>query len=394
MRSRCLLIAALAAVACALPLTAQPAAPKRPKLPAGADSNDAQAYLSLARRELESDAGVAYRAFWWASRLQPDLAAAWYGRAAAAMLDDGDLLEIHFAGGGDAGEKAKDRGLDSLYAVAFALDPFLHRGWDRTLLIAYAIRRAHLTGTPEELRQAEEEMSTWGVSWKAWLHYGAGRFRESLDFYQAASRRDPKNDGLLARRAELHLRLLEVDSAVKYLREAIATAVTTEKDKDRLVRLYKPKAVYEFMLGAVHERREQYAQAREAYGRALTEDLSLYVAHQRLALLALAAGDLEAAVAEFRLATEIAPANGVLRFQYAATLVKAGRLPEAVPELTRVIAAEPWYAEPYVLLARLYDASDLKDDAKANYQAFLARAPRDAPQRTLATQRLAALSAP
>ncbi|MBI3790429.1 MAG: tetratricopeptide repeat protein [Gemmatimonadetes bacterium] len=75
-------------------------------------------------------------------------------------------------------------------------------------------------------------------------------------------------------------------------------------------------------------------------------------------------------------------------------LTRSGRLPEAVPELKQVIDAEPWYPDPYMLLARLYDASDLRDDARSLYTTFLARARRDDAQRAFATQRLAALGAP
>jgi tetratricopeptide (TPR) repeat protein len=253
--------------------------------------------------------------------------------------------------------------------------------------------RAHGNGTAADLRAAEEAISTWGTDWKAWLFYSAGRFREALDYYALASRRAPKNDTYLARRGEIHLRLLEVDSAIKYVREAIVAAGAGERNADRLVRFYKPKAVYEYMLGSMFERKGDVPQAREAYGRALTEDLSLFVAHQRLGLLALAVNDTAAALGELRLATEIAPKNAVLRYQYAAVLTRSGRLPEAVPELKLVIDAEPWYTEPYMLLARLYDASDLRDDAKALYTTYLARARRDDPQRALATQRLAALAA-
>ncbi len=366
-------------------------APKRPKLPANADSNDVETYLGLGRRLMESDPAVASRAFYWAARLQPDNAEAHYSRVVALMLDDHDLLSIHFDGGGNAAERTKDRMIDSVYALSFSLDPFLVPSWDRALLVTFAEMRTRGDGSAEFRRTLEESISTWGVSWKAWMLYTYGRFRESLDFYSLASRQQPKNDFLVARRAELHFRLLEPDSALKYYAQAVDVASRTEKNKDRLVRFYKPKAVYEYMIGFLHESRGGIDAAREAYGRALTEDLSLFVAHQRLGLLALAVGDTASALAELRLASEIAPRNAVVRFQHAAVLTRSGKLPEAVPELKRVMADEPWYAAPYLLLARLNDASDLKDEARELYQGFLARASRTDVQRTFAQERLAAL---
>ncbi|MBI3791142.1 MAG: hypothetical protein HY275_09725, partial [Gemmatimonadetes bacterium] len=224
MTFRPVLCALLLAGGIATMVAAQDAPPKRPKLAQGADSNDAQEYLVLARRELDSDPGVAFRAFYWASRLQPDLATAFYGRAVAAMLEDHDLLDIHFNGGGNEKERKADKALDSLYALAFSLDPFLHRAWDKTLLVTFAEMRVHGDGSSAALRAAEDSIATWGTSWKAWLFYSSGRFREALDFYALASRRAPKNDTYLARRGEIHLRLLEMDSAVKYLKEAIVAA--------------------------------------------------------------------------------------------------------------------------------------------------------------------------
>ncbi len=373
---------------------AQQPNPKRPKLATGVDTNDAQAYLDLGRRELENDAGVAMRAFYWSARLQPDLASAHYGRVVAQMLDDHDLLAIHFDGGGNQQERESDKMVDSIYALSFGLDPFLQRVWDKTLLIAYYDLRIHSDGSMQAKREIEEQISTFGPSWKAWLFYSAGRYREALDFYALASRREPKNDAYLARRAELHMRLLEPDSAFKYFAEAIKVAGAAERNKDRLVRFYKPKAVYEYMTGFVHEMRGNLAQAREAYGRALVEDLSLFVAHQRIGLLALGAGDTTTALSELRLATEVAPNNAVLRYQYAVVLTRAGRLPEAVPELRKVIETEPWYPDPYMLLARLYDSSDLKDDARTLYRDFLARSRRDDAQRPFALERMAAIGTP
>ena len=373
---------------------AQDAPPKRPKLPAGADSNDVESYLAIARHEVESDPGVSSRAFYWAARLQPDRAEAYYGRIVAQMLDDHDLLSLHFDGGGNEKERKKDRQIDSVYALAFSFDPFLVPVWDKALRVAYIEMRMHGDGSAVQRREIEEELSKRGPGWKAWLFYVAGQYRQALDFYSLVSRSNPKDDYLLARRAELHFRLLESDSALKYYAEAVKVANAAQANQDRLVRFYKPKAVYEYMTGFVHESRGNVAAAREAYGRSLTEDLSLFVGHQRLGLLALAAADTASAISELRLGTEIAPNNAVLRFQYAAVLTRAGRLPEAVPELKRVIESEPWFADPYLLLARLYDASELHEDARTLYRGFLSRSRRTDSQRAFAADRLATLGSP
>ena len=215
-----LLATLLVALASSLaPAQSKDPAPKRPKLAAGADSNDVESYLALGRSELESDPGVAARAFYWSARLQPDRAEAYYGRMVAQLLDDKDLLAIHFDGGGNEKERAQDKQVDSVFALSFSLDPFLVPRWDKTLRVAYFEMRAHGDGSAAERRKIEEEMSTLGPSWKAWLFYAAGQYRQALDFYALVSRQSPKNDFYLSRRAEIHYRLQESDSALKYYAE-------------------------------------------------------------------------------------------------------------------------------------------------------------------------------
>src|ERR1051326_7645747 len=52
----------------------------RPKLPPGGDTNDAAAYYKLGANVAWRLAGVADRAFYWATRLDPTMADAYYAR--------------------------------------------------------------------------------------------------------------------------------------------------------------------------------------------------------------------------------------------------------------------------------------------------------------------------
>ena len=52
----------------------------RPPLPVGADTNDATAYYKLGDSAMTREQGLADRAFYWAIRLDPTMADAYYGR--------------------------------------------------------------------------------------------------------------------------------------------------------------------------------------------------------------------------------------------------------------------------------------------------------------------------
>jgi hypothetical protein len=54
--------------------------PKRPRLAAGADTNDARAYYDHGLAKIERDPAEAADAFYWATRINPGVADAYYGQ--------------------------------------------------------------------------------------------------------------------------------------------------------------------------------------------------------------------------------------------------------------------------------------------------------------------------
>jgi tetratricopeptide (TPR) repeat protein len=178
-------------------------------------------------------------------------------------------------------------------------------------------------------------------------------------------------------------------------REEMARAIEDmrREDADDLVYLYESKAVLEHSVAAVHEKQARPDSAREAYGRALREDLAFHPAHVRLAALALAAGDTAAAVGEMDLAVQLAPEDGALRHDYAGLLISARKYPEAVEELKKAAELEPWFAAPRLLLGKIHDASGLRLETVRNYKDFLARASKADAQRAWTETRLAAIEA-
>jgi len=162
------------------------------------------------------------------------------------------------------------------------------------------------------------------------------------------------------------------DSSLVHLNAALDEL--RRRDADRLVRFYESKEFFEHAIGVIHELRGDLVAAREAYGRAMQEDLSYYPAHLRLGLLALAAGDTVQALQELNLAVEVAPAEGTLRVTYGALLAQVGRLDEAVAHLRKAVELEPYYPLPYYVLGRLGESLRRRDQALDDYRAFLARA--------------------
>jgi len=74
-------------VPCIAPLaqTKPEPAPIRPKLAAATDTNDARAYLDFGLKVFENDPGSAVDAFFWATRLNPADAEAYYERRSALI---------------------------------------------------------------------------------------------------------------------------------------------------------------------------------------------------------------------------------------------------------------------------------------------------------------------
>src|SRR5215510_1330662 len=76
---------------------AQQKEPKRPKLDAQADTNDAAAYYYFATARLRTDPQKAADALYWATRLDPAWADAYYARRIALLLSDLPRLQRYWS---------------------------------------------------------------------------------------------------------------------------------------------------------------------------------------------------------------------------------------------------------------------------------------------------------
>ena len=62
--------------------------PKRPRFPSGVDTNNAQVYYDFGLEKLERDPEQAADAFYWAMRINPTSADAYFARRCALLLSD------------------------------------------------------------------------------------------------------------------------------------------------------------------------------------------------------------------------------------------------------------------------------------------------------------------
>jgi tetratricopeptide (TPR) repeat protein len=392
-------------VAAAAPLHAQRPGqtPRRPALGAAADSNDARAYMQFAAQRVRDRPLEAADAFWWAYQLDPSSGDALYGRHAALLMSVPTRLVSYWNADRRTVRSREVQAIDSLYFRALTMNPFLYREYEHDVFSLFLRTWARQEIDREEggHRVSESVINQWindlmfnGTAYmKAREAYSERRFPEALRLLDEAHReaRSRSRPWLRAERARLLAHTGNNPGALADFTQALADIRTL--DERELVFLYESKALLEHGLGMLHERMGNADAAREAYGRALTEDLSFYPAHARLGLLAMAAGDTTAAVSEMDLASQTAGADPYVLYLYGAMLAQLGRLDEAAPQLVRARQAAPFYADPWFALGMVYDAQGNTAGAREAYQGFMARAARAHRRRAAAEQRLAALAA-
>ncbi|HEV7588970.1 MAG TPA: tetratricopeptide repeat protein [Longimicrobium sp.] len=401
---RKLIVAALVAAGLASPVAAQRRAdahyqPPRPHLWADADTNSAAAYYTLGAQHVGDDPQLAADAFYWASRLHPGWADPLYARRVALLLQLGEERFLRYVAGQRSVTRAADvQAIDSLYVRALTADPFLYRKFD-----LYLDRRYwHAAFTDDARRRGELPNEALYNSWfngalqsvdpdtRGYVAYVNGRFAEAREWLERATR----TAGHHRSRARADLaRVLYLGGERQRSAEVMAEAIGDMRREDErdLVFAYESKALLEHSVAIAREELGDRAGAREAYGRALQEDLAFYPAHVRLGKLALAAGDTAAAVAELALAAQAAPDDGAVAYDYAVVAAAAGRLADALPQLERSVALEPWFAAPHLLIGRIYDASGMRTEAIQHLNDFVSRAPRDDPALAWARGRAAEL---
>ncbi|MFL5612763.1 MAG: tetratricopeptide repeat protein [Gemmatimonadaceae bacterium] len=368
--------------------------PRRPRLDASADTNDSHVYYEYGLEKLERDPEEAADAFYWAARIDPTSADAFYARRCALLLSDKYRFQKYFEEDRRTLQSNEIKRIDSLYFYSLTINPFLYRKLDVRLFAEYIqlwseeyARRNNLN--PGEVRFAvEREISQESsASMRAWQAYGEGRFREALDLYAEAIKRARHKAELRADRGRLFFQLGQADSALAELTLAIDELRKT--DKKDLVYVYESKALIEHSIGLVQQRLGHAPAAKEAFSQALQEDLSYFPAHLQLAFIGMNDKDTTTTLSELDLAVQIRPDDPLLHYTYGFALATYGKFEDAQVQLRKAIEVDPSFAAPYYLLGEVLDALGKPSEGLTQYQTFLARASRQDLRRKEAEQRVA-----
>jgi Tfp pilus assembly protein PilF len=311
------------------------------------------------------------------------------------MMKDDRLREQVYYGARKATPEMQR--LDSLQFRAMMLNPFLFRRFDRDMFIAVIrenyIRRVRQTNgarepNPWEINQLIEDYLRKGTyEMRGWMAYGASDFQTALDNYASGLGSARNKSFVRMERARIFGMRGQADSAIAEFTQAVEEQ--QKKDEKQLVVLYDSKAMAEYSIGVLLEGAGNASAAREAFGRALQEDLAYYPAHMHLGLVALGQGDSTTAMSELALAAQIAPDEPYVQYVNGYVLASMKHYAEAEKSLRKTVELEPYYALPYLRLGQVYEQLVKAKEAHDAYKAFLDHAAKSDVQRDLATARLA-----
>jgi Tfp pilus assembly protein PilF len=373
-----------------------PGQPPRPDVPNGADRNDPWTYYRIGLSSLNKQPAKAADAFYWAARLNPVWAEAYYGRRTAMLLSDPRRLTRYWRGERSTIRSKEIMGIDSLYLYALTLNPFLGPELDYMILEAVitevssqAANRSGMNAT-EIAMDIERDLRDGPPEWRALAAYREGRYDDALSLYARAIPRSKEKAGLLAERGRLLYQIGRQDSALVNLTQALAEM--RKADKNDMVFLYQSKALMEQRMGTIEHVRGNNAAAKEAFGRALQEDLSYFPAHVQLAYLSLESGDTASIISELDVAMQIKPEDVGIRYQYGYALGSLHKLSEAEVQLKKAIGLDPDFAAPHFALGEVYEASKRFPEALKEVQAFLGLAAMNDRRREVATEMAASLA--
>jgi tetratricopeptide (TPR) repeat protein len=363
----------------ALCLTATAAAaqkvPKRPELFAGADTNSWFTYYQAGLSNLRRRPDIAADDFYWAERLNPGAPEPLYAGWVAYWKRRPDRFWDYIAGKRYVVESKEVQHIDSLRLKALQRNPMMYQG----LWIELFEDEASLNMSLDPAMQ--------GII--AYAHGNPMKAAERLG--QAVKSRD--NRSFRYDRALALYQIAQYDTAANELQILIDDMKKREEKK--LVRMYESKQMYEYAIGILMLAKGDTSAAREALGKALTEDLSFAPAHVALSHLSAATGDTATAVQELSQAVEIDSTDVIAQYELGVHLMMQNKTDDAKVHLRKAIALEPYFAQPYFPLAYILEYDENFEEAAKMYAAFAERATRaDANRAEAARARVIALRKP
>jgi tetratricopeptide (TPR) repeat protein len=344
---------------------------------------------------LRRDPEQAANAYYWATRLDPMSADSYYNRRIALLLTNPRRLAQYWRGQKNVVQASDMQRIDSLYWRALMLNPAIPQRFHRELTLAVIRSNIESDGgsiSPGELDMAFDRYIHTAVradELRASMAQSDGDNLRALGLYASAAKQDPKDAGIRIARGRLFLQIGKADSAVVELTKALELLQT--RDKKDFVVYYNSKAMLETTIGIAHQQLSDMTAAKDAFGRALQEDLAYYPAHVRLGYLALDQKDTTTALSELELAVQLRADDALLRDQYGYALLLAGKPDAAIGQLKKATELEPFYALPQRHLGEAYEKTGNTKAALEAYRAFLVLSGKFDTNRGAVEKRLAAL---
>ena len=346
----------------------------RPRLAAQADTNDWEAYFDYAVSCLRTHPDRARLGFFWAQQLDPTRAEPLYGRWVAYWMGLPKWWEEYAREAKSVVNSPQVAQVDSLYTQALQRNPF----------VAQTLTMLLYDRLPGQ----------WGddILTQAFLEYSAAKLTDAANDFAYVIRSNPRRyHWLRYYRALAFTGLERWDSAaveVNQLLEELRLPDTTS-----ITHTYQSRELLLYGLGLLKLAQGDRAGGKSSIERALVENLAFFPAHATLGQQAMEDRDTARAFREFTQALELSHGDPWMRYRYGQALAQAGRQREAAAQLDTVTQAEPFFAEPYLVLGSTREAMGEPDSAAIAYDAFLGLAPRSATQEiAYARGRLAALA--
>jgi tetratricopeptide (TPR) repeat protein len=345
----------------------------RPRLADSADTNDAAAYYRLGDSLRYRKPGIADRAFYWAIRLDPTFADAYFARWRLLRRDyslrempDGSIRNVFRV------KPAMTMVTDSLLSTAIGYSPFLEGTLD----------------VPRWIVNLSERNASRDPTVAGMRAFGLGDYRKAITEWSKPLAKD-QQAMLHIPRAHAWVRLNEADSAISDLTQLAQRLESVARDSAAAP--YFSKEFLYYAMGMLHAGKGRYAEARAAFEQALAENLGFYMAHLRLSGTLMVLNDTTTALSELETAILIRPDDPLVLVYDGNVLVNAGRVAEGEKRLRAALSVDSDYALPHIFLGVAAEARHDTATARAEYAIYLARAARSASERAYATSRLGTL---
>ena len=262
---------------------------------------------------------------------------------------------------------------NDFYVRAFRTDPMVSL---EILEVAYDIHDAQALDYDIQEYQAYLRYIAWAAD------LGLGRYgsaRERLDKlarqeFNEAKHPDKVPDFIIWYRGLAAAHSFQYDAAIADFRVLLDRTLKLQQG-DKVIPIPLQDNDYRFMIAALHHNAGHTDSAVARYQESLEHDLGLAMAHTYLASIYEQTGRGPDALLERRRAVEVSNDDPAALFDLAISLFNTGRVGEALDPLYRAIALNPRYAPPYYVLGRIGEALKQPEEARAQYERFLAHAP-------------------